>query len=82
MRVMKILAQVGELNVSGIARKLGINYETTSKHLKILEDEGLLQHKKFGRIRLYRINAHSPKAKAVQGLIDVWEQAGTGETMT
>ena len=75
MKVLKIIAQVGELNVSEIARRLGVNYETTSKHLKILEDEGILQHKVFGRIRLYRLNEHSPKAKAVQKLIDAWEHA-------
>jgi predicted transcriptional regulator len=75
MKVLKIIAQVGELNVSEIARRLGVNYATTSKHLKILEDEGILQHKVFGRIRLYRLNEHSPKARAVQKLIDAWGHA-------
>ena len=75
MKILKIIAQVGELNVSEIARRLSANYETTSTHLKILEDEGILQHKVFGRIRLYRLNEHSPKAKAVQKLIDAWEHA-------
>jgi DNA-binding transcriptional ArsR family regulator len=77
MRILKVLGHVGELNVSEIARRLGVNYETTSKHLKILEDESILQHKEFGRIRLYRINEHSPKAKAVLDLVRVWEQAET-----
>jgi len=74
MKIMKILSSVGELNVSEIARRLQINFVSASKHMKILEDEGILQHKMFGRIRLYRINEQSPKAKAVQNLIDVWEQ--------
>jgi hypothetical protein len=46
---------------------------SANKHMKILEDENILQHKHFGRIRLYRINEQSPKAKAVQNLIDTWE---------
>ena len=75
MKILKIVAQVGELNVSEIARRAGANYQTTSAHLKILEDEGILQHKVFGRIRLYRLNEHSLKAKAVQKLIDAWEHA-------
>lgn len=75
MKILKIIAQVGELNVSEIARRLNINHRTTSEHLKILEDEGILQRKTFGRIRLYRLNAVSPKAKAVQNLIEVWERA-------
>jgi len=73
MKILKILVQMGELNVSEIARRLGVNYVTTSKHLKILEDEGILRQKLFGRIRLYRLNENSPKARAVQNLMEVWE---------
>jgi DNA-binding transcriptional ArsR family regulator len=73
MKILKILRQVGELNVSEIARRLSVNYATTSKHLLALEDEGIVQHKVFGRIRLYRLDEHSPKTKAVQNLIDAWE---------
>ncbi len=73
IKIIKSLMQVGELNVSEIARRLRINYETANRHLKILEDEGVLQHKTFGRIRLYRLNERSSKAKAVQQLIETWE---------
>jgi predicted transcriptional regulator len=75
MKIPKMLSQIGELNVSEIARRLGANYETTSRHLKILEDENILKHKMFGRIRLYRINENSAKAKALQELLDVWGHA-------
>lgn len=75
MKILRILVQVGELNGSEIARRLNVNYVTTSKHLKALEDEGVLVHKVFGRIRLYRLNERSPKAKAVQTLIETWEHA-------
>jgi predicted ArsR family transcriptional regulator len=73
MKILTILNKVGELNVSEIARRLKINYVSASKHMKILEDEGIIQHKMFGRIRLYRLNEQSSKTKAVQNLIDVWE---------
>jgi len=75
VKILKILVQMRELNVSEIARRLGVNYNTTSRHLKVLEDEGILQHKVFGRIRLYRLNEHSSKARAVQNLMEVWEHA-------
>jgi predicted transcriptional regulator len=73
MKILKIMFNVGELNVSEIARRLRINYVSASKHMRILEEEGILQHKMFGRIRLYRVNEQSPKTKAVQNLIGVWE---------
>jgi predicted transcriptional regulator len=74
MKILKILSEVGELNISGIARRLGVNYGTTNKHLKVLENEGIVQHKRFGRIRIYRLNQHSPKTKAIQNLLEFWEQ--------
>ena len=77
MKILKILVQVGELNGSEIARRLNVNYVTTSKHLKALEDEDILLHKVFGRIRLYTLNERSPKTKAVQALIEAWESTGT-----
>lgn len=73
IKIVKILMQMGELNVSEIARRLRINHTTASKHLKILEDEDILQQKVFGRIRLYRIKENSLKAKAIQNLIETWE---------
>lgn len=73
MKILKTLSRVGELNVSELARRLNVNYESTSKHLKVLEEEGILRHKVFGRIRLYRFDEHSPKAEAVQNLIDAWD---------
>jgi len=74
MKILKILSEVGELNISGIARRLGVNYGTTNKHMKVLENQGIVQHKRFGRIRIYRLNKHSPKTKAIQNLLEVWEQ--------
>jgi DNA-binding transcriptional ArsR family regulator len=74
MKMLKTLYDVGELNVSDFARRLKINYASASKHLKILEDEGVLQRKMFGRICLYRYNDQSAKAKIVQTLIEVWEK--------
>lgn len=75
MKILRILVQVGELNGSEIARRLNVNYVTTSKHLKALENEGVLVHKVFGRICLYRLSERSLKAQAVQTFIETWEHA-------
>jgi DNA-binding transcriptional ArsR family regulator len=75
MKILKLVARLGELNVSDVARRIGVNFTTTSRHLRVLEEEGILQQRVYGRIRMYRFNQASPKAKAVQDLIEVWEQA-------
>jgi len=72
MKILKALMQAGELNVTEIARRLGSNYNATMKHLKILESEGVLQRRMFGRIRSYRFNEHSQKAVIIQQLIESW----------
>ena len=74
IKTLEVLARVGELNVSEIARRLGVNYVTINAHLKVLEDEGLIVHKQFGRMRLYRFNPNSRKAEAVLNLLEVWEK--------
>ena len=75
MKILKLINRLGELNVSDIARRIGVNFTTTSRHLKLLEEEGIVQQKVYGRIRLYRFNQASLKAKAVQDLIEAWEEA-------
>lgn len=75
MKILKLLDKMHELNVSEIAHRLGVNYTVAMKHLRVLEEEGVLQHKMFGRIRLYRLNENSPKTKAIQNLIEAWEHA-------
>jgi len=73
MKILKLIYQLGQLNVSDVARRLKLNYASTSEHLKVLESEGILQERTYGRVRMYRFNEGSAKAKAVQNLIDAWE---------
>jgi DNA-binding transcriptional ArsR family regulator len=74
MKILKLVARLGALNVSDIARRINLNYATTNGHLKLLEAEGILQQRVYGRIRMYKFNEGSAKARAVQSLIEVWEQ--------
>jgi DNA-binding transcriptional ArsR family regulator len=74
MKILKLIYKLGQLNVSDVARRLKLNYTSTSEHLKILESEGILQERFYGRIRMYRFNEGSAKAKAVVDLIVAWEE--------
>jgi DNA-binding transcriptional ArsR family regulator len=74
MKILRLIARLGTLNVSDIARRIGLNYAATNEHLRLLEGEGILQQRVYGRIRMYKFNDASAKAKAVQNLIEAWEQ--------
>jgi predicted transcriptional regulator len=78
MKILKLIYQLGQLNVSDVARRLKLNFASTSSHLKLLECEGILQERKYGRVRMYRYNEGSAKAKAVQNLIDAWKNGKQG----
>lgn len=63
-----------QLTTSEIAKILSANYAHTAKHLEALEVAGVLTHIKFGRrIRYYRLDETSPKAKAIRNLIDAFQ---------
>jgi DNA-binding transcriptional ArsR family regulator len=74
IKILKLIYQLGQLNVSDVARRLKLNYASTSEHLRVLESEGILQERTYGRVRMYRFNEGSAKAKAVVGLIEAWEK--------
>ena len=73
MKILKLIYTLGSLNVSDVARKLKINFASTSGHLKVLEAEGILEERLYGRVRMYRFS-DSAKAKAVAALIEAWEK--------
>ncbi len=75
VKILKLIFELGALNVSDIARRTGLNFTATDKHLRLLEAEGVLQERTYGRVRMYRFNESSSKAKAIQNLFEVWEQA-------
>jgi len=80
VKILRILAEIGELNISEIARRAGLNYATTNQHLLVLENQGLIRHKKFGRIRIFRFNEEKPRAKIIKKLIETWEQTNKSES--
>lgn len=74
VKILVLIFRLGQLNVSDVARRVHSNFATVAEHLKVLEAEGILQELSYGRIRIYRFNEASAKAKAIKNLIETWEQ--------
>lgn len=72
VKIMRILVEIGELNISEIARRAGLNYATTNQHLEALQNYGLIQHKKFGRIRIFRFNEANSQAILIKEMMEAW----------
>ena len=52
-RILMILVENEELNISAIAEKARLNYTSTYAHLNALEASGIVRCKRFGRIKVY-----------------------------
>ncbi len=55
IRVLKVLSESKELNISEIGRRTGLNYSSVDKHLEKLEELGLVREKRYGKIRIFEI---------------------------
>jgi len=53
IRVLEVLNKSGELNISEVSRRTGLNYTSVERHLTKLEDMGLLREKRYGKIRIF-----------------------------
>ena len=73
VKILKILVEIGELNISEIARRARLNYTTTNQHLRVLESSGIVRHKNFGRIRIFRFNGENARAKRIKELMNEWD---------
>ena len=56
LEVLKVLLVGGLLDIGEIAARLPIDRSVVSRHLKILEDAGVVVATKSGRHRLYQID--------------------------
>ncbi|MFW9830182.1 MAG: winged helix-turn-helix domain-containing protein [Candidatus Thorarchaeota archaeon] len=75
IKIIRLLAECGELNISEIARRTQLNHSTTRRHLQFLERAKLVQEKTFGRIRIYRYKIENLRALALRRFIELWEKS-------
>ncbi|MHA1489834.1 MAG: ArsR family transcriptional regulator [Promethearchaeota archaeon] len=73
IKILKTLAINKELTISLIISKTKLNHSNVVKHLNSLITYGLIQEKKFGRIKIYRYKTENIKARSLKNLIELWE---------
>jgi DNA-binding transcriptional ArsR family regulator len=74
-KVLKIMLETGELNISEITRRSGLSHSATARHLEFLTKSGILTEKRFNRIRIFRIDQASPLAGALVKFYSDWKEA-------
>lgn len=67
------MLEVRELCVCELTALLGVAQPTVSKHLRILEDTGLVSFRKEGNWIIYRLNVECRgQARTMLGLVGQW----------
>jgi len=72
-RVLDLLVQRGEASASRLAGQVPFSRQAVSKHLVVLEQAGLIGHRKEGREVLYRVDVDRLD-QATRALADVVRQ--------
>lgn len=65
----------GEMTAGEIAQRFGCSWPTTSRHLRILEDAGLVQVEKRGRERVYRLDVER-LLRVASGWLNAFGESG------
>ena len=78
-RIIKLL-QYNDLCVCDITNRIGLAQPTISKHLKQLENAGLVVSRRSGKTVVYRIAAgdQNPYAATLLGHLTHWLEDGSG----
>ena len=74
VRILKLLAELGELNISAISRTINLNHTAVKDHLRFLTEVGLIKEKKFGRILIYQFDENNVLAHSLKQLFRIWER--------
>ena len=74
VRILKLLAELDELNISAISRNINLNHSAVKEHLKFLCRAGLVREKKFGRILIYQYDNENILSSSLKQLFTVWEE--------
>jgi DNA-binding transcriptional ArsR family regulator len=74
-KVLTIMLETGELNISEITRRSGLSHSAAARHLEFLTRLGILTEKRFNRIRIFRVDQASPLAGALMRFYSDWKEA-------
>ncbi|MGC9072382.1 MAG: winged helix-turn-helix domain-containing protein [Acidilobus sp.] len=71
VRVLKVLLNEGQANITRIVKETGLNHALVERHLRDLVDMGIVQERRYGRMRVFIVDLRDPK---VSGLYEVIRQ--------
>ena len=74
-KVLTVMLETEELNISEITRRVGLSHSATARHLDYLTRSGLLTEKRFNRIRIFRVDKSNQHVEALLKFLAAWKAA-------
>ncbi|MFP3171991.1 MAG: helix-turn-helix domain-containing protein [Acidilobus sp.] len=71
VKVLKVLLSEGQANITRIVKESGLNHRLVERHLEELVRMGIVQERRYGRLRMFMVDLRDPK---VSGLSEVLRQ--------
>ena len=81
IKILKILTNFDELNISEIVRRAQLNHATVTQHLNYFKTIGIVEEKAFGRIKIFRLSPEDAKVKIIRDLVESWEHSGSNNNI-
>ncbi len=73
LRILNILSKVEEINATAITKFTRMNHSKVIKNLEELSDMGIVQEKRFGRIRIFSINLNNEMGRILKEFFELWK---------
>ncbi|MEM1537303.1 MAG: winged helix-turn-helix domain-containing protein [Candidatus Nezhaarchaeales archaeon] len=73
VKILKVLIDHAELNISEIVKRSDLNHSTTNAHLKELKKFGIVDEKRFGRVRIFRLKLEDPRVQALKTTFETFK---------
>lgn len=69
VRILRLLLREGQANITRIVRETGLNHELAERHLADLVNMGLVQERRYGRMRMFMVDMRDPRVSGLYELI-------------
>jgi DNA-binding transcriptional ArsR family regulator len=67
IRVLRALVEEGEMNISLLARRTGMNHTSVDRHCEKLRELGLIREKRYDRIRVLEVGFQEFEVRLKRG---------------
>ncbi|MCE4621036.1 MAG: ArsR family transcriptional regulator [Desulfurococcales archaeon] len=69
VRVLKVVLEKGQINISRLARETGLHHRIVSKYIEEFKSMGIVSEKRYGRLRVIEANLLDPRIGALRRLL-------------